>query len=72
MPGVLLLAEVESALRERGLRVVGCTRIKFVAPVAPGQRCVLDIALGDLDAVAFTMKLPAGLAVSGTLRCAAA
>jgi len=72
VPGVLLLAEVESALRERGLRVVGCTRIKFVAPVTPGQRCVLDIALGDLDAVAFTMKLPAGLAVSGTLRCAAA
>jgi hypothetical protein len=26
VPGVLLLAEVESALRERGLRVVGCTR----------------------------------------------
>jgi 3-hydroxymyristoyl/3-hydroxydecanoyl-(acyl carrier protein) dehydratase len=72
VPGVLLLAEVERVLRERGLRIVGCTRIKFVAPVSPGQRCVLDVALGDLNAVGFTMKLPAGVAVSGTLRCAVA
>jgi len=72
VPGVLLLAQVESVLRERGLRVVACTRVKFVAPVTPGQRYVLDVELRDLDAVAFTMKLPAGVAVSGSLRCAAA
>ena len=72
VPGVLLLAQVESVLRERGLRVVACTRVKFVAPVTPGQRYVLDVELRDLDAVAFTMKLPAGVAVSGSLRCATA
>ena len=72
VPGVLLLAQVESALLERGLRIVGCKRVKFVAPVLPGQRYVLDLELRDLDAVTFTMKLPAGVAVSGTLRCATA
>ena len=72
VPGVLLLAQVESALRERGLRVVECTRVKFVAPVPPAQPFILDVALGDLDAVTFTMRLRGDLAVSGTMRCEAA
>jgi hypothetical protein len=71
-PGALLLAQLEGVLRERGLRIVACTRIKFVAPVLPDVRYALDIAIGDLDAVTFTMKLPTGLAASGTLRCATA
>jgi hypothetical protein len=69
-PGALLLAQLDSVLRERGLRVVGCTRVKFVMPVLPDVRYALDIAIADLDAVTFTMKLPTGLAASGTLRCA--
>ena len=72
VPGVLLLAQVESVLRERGLRVIACTRVKFLAPVPPVQRYVLDISLDDPEAVTFTMKLPGGLAVSGTMRCEAA
>ena len=69
-PGALLLAQIEGVLRERGLRIVACTRVKFVAPVLPDIRYALDVAIGDLDAVTFTMTLPTGLAASGTLRCA--
>ena len=72
VPGALLLAQLEGVLRERGLRIVACRRVKFVAPVPPEVRVALDVAIGDLDAVTFTMKLPTGLAASGTLRCARA
>ncbi|MEO8485927.1 MAG: AMP-binding protein [Betaproteobacteria bacterium] len=71
VPAVLLLAQVEAALRDRGLRVVACRHVKFIAPVLPAQTYALDVSLGDLDAVKFTLRLPAGVAVIGTLRCAA-
>jgi len=70
IPGVLLLASVEDVLRDAGLRVVECTKVKFLAPVLPDQTVSIRINVEAHHAVSFEIFSSGQVFVSGNLRCA--
>jgi acyl-coenzyme A synthetase/AMP-(fatty) acid ligase len=69
IPGVLLLASVEDVLRDAGLRVVECTKVKFLAPVLPDQTVSIRIDVEAHRAVRFEIFSSGQVFVSGNLRC---
>ena len=69
-PGVLLLASVEDVLRDAGLRVVECTKVKFLTPVLPDQTVSIRIDVEAHHAVRFEVFSSGQVFVSGNLRCA--
>jgi acyl-coenzyme A synthetase/AMP-(fatty) acid ligase len=70
IPGVLLLASVEDVLRDAGLRVVECTKVKFVAPVLPDQTISIRVDIEMRGDARFEISASGHVSVSGTLRCA--
>ena len=70
VPGVVLLASVEDVLHRAGLRVVGCTRAKFFAPVAPGEALALRVDIGDGADAQFEITASGNTVAAGVLRCA--
>jgi len=71
IPGVLLLASVEDVLRDAGLRVVECTKVKFLTPVLPDQTVSIRVDVQTIDAARFEIFSSGQVFVSGNLRCAA-
>ena len=69
VPGVLLLEMIETTLRDAGLRVVGCPRAKFLAPVAAETPLSISVTV-TADALAqFVIDAGSRRAVVGTMRC---
>jgi acyl-coenzyme A synthetase/AMP-(fatty) acid ligase/3-hydroxymyristoyl/3-hydroxydecanoyl-(acyl carrier protein) dehydratase len=70
IPGVLLLASVEDVLRDAGLRVVECTKVKFLTPVLPDQTVSIRVDVEAHHAARFEIVGSGQVFVSGNLRCA--
>lgn len=70
IPGVVLLASVEDVLRDAGLRIVECKKVKFVAPVPPDQTVSIRIDVEARSAARFDISAAGHVFVSGSLRCA--
>ena len=58
VPGVVLLDSVAAALSERDLTVTGVRKLKFLAPVPPGQPVELRLGEPSGDSVRFKLIEP--------------
>ena len=58
VPGVVLLDSVVAALGVRDVRVTGVRKVKFLAPLPPGEPVVLEFGTVKGDSLRFTLRTP--------------
>lgn len=70
VPGVLVLEHVERALQARigPLHLTGLPQVKFLAPLAPGETCVVSFSNLAEGRVQFDCRSGARLVARGSLR----
>jgi 3-hydroxymyristoyl/3-hydroxydecanoyl-(acyl carrier protein) dehydratase len=70
VPGVVLLDHIIAAARDGfGLGpAAALPRVKFAAPVLPGQRVGIALTRLDIARIAFTCSVEGGMVATGELR----
>ena len=63
VPGVVLLERVVAVLAEHNLTVTGVRKMKFLAPVTPGQSFELQVGEPGGDSVRFKLIEPVSQAL---------